>query len=223
CVFGGVAARTRRRHRDLHVLGRRRRPERIGCRLSAATALDDGARELRRNWGWVSGPRARSASRSSLLGRSCASRSRRERGPSAPRAFFGRQTVGARRPRENCCGTLGVEPKHGEVDPSGPMLRGHAARVCTGFGRAALARWGLEAFSALIGQGKRRRIGRMANGIRALLRPVLQTWPKGQLVSGLTLGLDIFGQGPGELAKGDVKAAKLILHGAFLNSAREEA
>ena len=63
----------------------------------------------------------------------------------------------------------------------------------------------------------------MANGIRALLRPVLQTWPKGQLVSGLTLGLDIFGQGPGELAKGDVKAAKLILHGAFLNSAREEA
>src|SRR6185369_9721809 len=130
CVFGWVAARTRRRHRDLHVLGRGRRPELIGCRLSAATALDDGARELRRDWGWVSGPRARSASRSSLLGRSCASRSRRERGPSAPRAFFGRQTVGARRPREIAAARSGSKQSMARstqvVLCSGVMPRGFA-------------------------------------------------------------------------------------------------
>jgi len=61
----------------------------------------------------------------------------------------------------------------------------------------------------------------MANGIRVLLRPVIQKWPKGELVSGLTFGLEIFGKGPG-LAKGDVKPAKLILHGAFLKKARDE-
>ncbi len=55
----------------------------------------------------------------------------------------------------------------------------------------------------------------MANGIRVLLRPVIQKWPKGELVSGVTFGLEIFGKGPG-LAKGDVKPAKLVLHGAFL-------
>jgi hypothetical protein len=61
----------------------------------------------------------------------------------------------------------------------------------------------------------------MGNGIRVLLRPVIQKWPKGELVSGVTFGLEIFGKGPG-LAAGEVKPVKLVLHGAFLKKARDE-
>ncbi|HEX2674814.1 MAG TPA: peptidoglycan-binding domain-containing protein, partial [Polyangiaceae bacterium] len=61
----------------------------------------------------------------------------------------------------------------------------------------------------------------MANGVRVLLRPIIEKWPKGELVSGVTIGLEIFGKGPG-LNKGEVKPAKLILHGAFLKKARDE-
>jgi hypothetical protein len=51
---------------------------------------------------------------------------------------------------------------------------------------------------------------------------MLKKWPKGQLVAGVSFGLEIFGKGPGELAKGEVKAAKLVLHVAFLKNARAE-
>jgi hypothetical protein len=63
----------------------------------------------------------------------------------------------------------------------------------------------------------------MANGVRVLLRPELQKAGKTQVVSGLTLGLSLFGTGPAELAKGQVKPAKLVLHAAFLAKARDEA
>jgi len=62
----------------------------------------------------------------------------------------------------------------------------------------------------------------MADGVRALLRPVVRKWPKGQAVSGVTFGLEILGKGPGDLAKGEKKPAKLVLHGAFLAKARDE-
>ncbi|MDQ2642320.1 MAG: hypothetical protein M3020_00790 [Myxococcota bacterium] len=63
----------------------------------------------------------------------------------------------------------------------------------------------------------------MANGVRVLLRPELQKAKKTQVVSGVSLGSSLFGTGPAELSKGQLKNAKLVLHAAFLARARDEA
>lgn len=63
----------------------------------------------------------------------------------------------------------------------------------------------------------------MPNGARILLRPVLAPAGLGKVVTGVTLGMSTFGAGPAELKKDQPKPARVVLSGAFLDKARDEA
>lgn len=62
----------------------------------------------------------------------------------------------------------------------------------------------------------------MANGLRVLLRAIMESTPAGDKLVGFTLGMESFGKGPGKIKKGEKKPAVVTLLGAFLKNARDE-